>query len=258
MAHSAHEMREMFEAGDLDGDLERLQDRRRPRSSPIRRAMRGSMLVDKLGPPIWLHAVHGVDPDVDADVPAVGDGHPSRSHGRVLDAWRPADGQMDLIAALAGQRGVRIVVEREACGTGHRIARIDAPAQSIPLRAGRDLRGAVTSQRRETATTILVEGLWMPTAVIEWVGQAIQCVPSGHGRRRGDRLPRPATGGTGAVMGDAHAAVSVLPPKMWRSPRVPEAMAPAAQIDPIGPGPSPDAPRGSVGPRIHHGGRPGS
>ncbi|MGB1589287.1 MAG: hypothetical protein ACPHDO_02985, partial [Candidatus Poseidoniaceae archaeon] len=57
----AYEMREMFEAGDLDGDVERLQG---PRASSLftdDKGHAGDILVDT-GTLIWLHAVHGIDP----------------------------------------------------------------------------------------------------------------------------------------------------------------------------------------------------
>ena len=57
----AYEMREMFEAGDLDGDVEQLQG---PRATSLFRDAKGhagDILVDT-GTLIWLHAVHGVEP----------------------------------------------------------------------------------------------------------------------------------------------------------------------------------------------------
>ena len=57
----AYEMREMFEAGDLDGDLERLQGPKATSLVTDQKGHAGDMLVDA-GTLIWLHAVHGVDP----------------------------------------------------------------------------------------------------------------------------------------------------------------------------------------------------
>ena len=57
----AYEMREMFEAGGLEGDVERLQG---PRASSLftdEKGHAGDILVDT-GTLIWLHAVHGIDP----------------------------------------------------------------------------------------------------------------------------------------------------------------------------------------------------
>ena len=57
----AYEMREMFEAGDLEGDVEQLQG---PRASSLftdEKGHAGDIFVDT-GTLIWLHAVHGVEP----------------------------------------------------------------------------------------------------------------------------------------------------------------------------------------------------
>ncbi len=57
----AYEMREMFEAGDLEGDVEQLQG---PRASSLftdEKGHAGDIFVDT-GALVWLHAVHGVDP----------------------------------------------------------------------------------------------------------------------------------------------------------------------------------------------------
>ena len=57
----AYEMREMFEAGDLDGDVERLQGPRATSLFTDDKGHAGDILVDT-GTLIWLHAVHGIDP----------------------------------------------------------------------------------------------------------------------------------------------------------------------------------------------------
>ena len=57
----AYEMREMFEAGDLDGDLEQLQGPRATSLFTDEKGHAGTMFVDT-GTLIWLHAVHGIDP----------------------------------------------------------------------------------------------------------------------------------------------------------------------------------------------------
>ena len=58
-------MREMFEAGDLDGDVERLQGSKATSLFTDEKGHAGDILVDT-GTLIWLHAVHGVEP---MDVP---------------------------------------------------------------------------------------------------------------------------------------------------------------------------------------------
>ena len=57
----AYEMREMFESGDLDGDVERLQGPKATSLFTDEKGHAGDILVDT-GTLIWLHAVHGVDP----------------------------------------------------------------------------------------------------------------------------------------------------------------------------------------------------
>ena len=57
----AYEMREMFEAGDLDGDIQRLQGPEATSLFTDAKGHAGNMLVDT-GTLIWLHAVHGIDP----------------------------------------------------------------------------------------------------------------------------------------------------------------------------------------------------
>ena len=57
----AYEMREMFEAGDLDGDTERLQGPKATSLFTDEKGHAGDILIDT-GTLIWLHAVHGVDP----------------------------------------------------------------------------------------------------------------------------------------------------------------------------------------------------
>ena len=57
----AYEMREMFEAGDLDGDIQRLQGPEATSLFTDEKGHAGDMLVDT-GTLIWLHAVHGIDP----------------------------------------------------------------------------------------------------------------------------------------------------------------------------------------------------
>lgn len=51
----------MFEAGDLDGDLEQLQGPKATSLFTDEKGHAGDMFVDT-GTLIWLHAVHGVDP----------------------------------------------------------------------------------------------------------------------------------------------------------------------------------------------------
>ena len=84
---------------------------------------------------------------------------------------------------------------------------------------------------------MLVEGL-DANAVIEWVGQAIQCVLSGHGEGKVTAflvLPKMDRCRHGDALPSCIAAEDV-------GRHAPEAMAPVAQIHPIGPGPSLDAP----------------
>ena len=57
----AYEMREMFEAGDLDEDIERLQGPKATSLFTDEKGHAGDILIDT-GTLIWLHAVHGVDP----------------------------------------------------------------------------------------------------------------------------------------------------------------------------------------------------
>ena len=57
----AYEMREMFESGDLEGDIERLQGPRANSLFTDEKGHAGDILVDT-GTLIWLHAVHGIDP----------------------------------------------------------------------------------------------------------------------------------------------------------------------------------------------------
>jgi hypothetical protein len=57
----AYEMREMFESGDLEGDIERLQGPRAKSLFTDEKGHAGDILVDT-GTLIWLHAVHGIDP----------------------------------------------------------------------------------------------------------------------------------------------------------------------------------------------------
>ena len=110
MAHS-HTRCEMFEAGDLDGDLERLQGPKATSLFTDQKGHAGDMLVD-VGTLIWLHAVHGV---IRCRC------RRSRSGRRTsvrspIGYWTPearrwADGSH----CGAGRRcGVRIVVERKA------------------------------------------------------------------------------------------------------------------------------------------------
>ena len=54
-------MREMFEAGDLDGDIQRLQGPKATSLFTDEKGHAGDILVDT-GTLIWLHAVHGIDP----------------------------------------------------------------------------------------------------------------------------------------------------------------------------------------------------
>ena len=54
-------MREMFEAGDLDEDVVRLQGPKATSLFTDEKGHAGDMLVDT-GTLIWLHAVHGVEP----------------------------------------------------------------------------------------------------------------------------------------------------------------------------------------------------
>ena len=57
----AYEMREMFEAGDLDGDVEQLQGAKATSLFTDEKGHAGDIFVDT-GTLIWLHAVHGVEP----------------------------------------------------------------------------------------------------------------------------------------------------------------------------------------------------
>jgi len=57
----AYEMREMFESGDLEGDVERLQGPRATSLFTDEKGHAGDILVDT-GTLIWLHAVHGINP----------------------------------------------------------------------------------------------------------------------------------------------------------------------------------------------------
>ena len=57
----AYEMREMFESGELEGDIERLQGPKATSLFTDEKGHAGDILVDT-GTLIWLHAVHGVDP----------------------------------------------------------------------------------------------------------------------------------------------------------------------------------------------------
>ncbi|MGB1660382.1 MAG: hypothetical protein ACPHHS_07800, partial [Candidatus Poseidoniaceae archaeon] len=57
----AYEMREMFEAGDLDEDVEQLQGPKATSLFTDEKGHAGDILVDT-GTLIWLHAVHGIDP----------------------------------------------------------------------------------------------------------------------------------------------------------------------------------------------------
>ena len=57
----AYEMREMFEEGDLDADIERLQGPRATSLFTDEKGHAGNIMVDT-GTLIWLHAVHGIDP----------------------------------------------------------------------------------------------------------------------------------------------------------------------------------------------------
>ena len=57
----AYEMREMFEAGDLDEDIEQLQGPKATSLFTDEKGHAGDILVDT-GTLIWLHAVHGVEP----------------------------------------------------------------------------------------------------------------------------------------------------------------------------------------------------
>jgi len=57
----AYEMREMFESGDLEGDIERLQGPRATSLFTDEKGHAGDILIDT-GTLIWLHAVHGIDP----------------------------------------------------------------------------------------------------------------------------------------------------------------------------------------------------
>ena len=57
----AYEMRGMFESGDLEGDIERLQGPRATSLFTDEKGHAGDILIDT-GTLIWLHAVYGVDP----------------------------------------------------------------------------------------------------------------------------------------------------------------------------------------------------
>ena len=57
----AYEMRKMFESGDLEGDVERLQGPRATSLFTDEKGHAGDILIDT-GTLIWLHAIHGVDP----------------------------------------------------------------------------------------------------------------------------------------------------------------------------------------------------
>ena len=57
----AYEMREMFEAGELEGDVERLQGPKATSLFTDEKGHAGEIFIDT-GALIWLHAVHGVDP----------------------------------------------------------------------------------------------------------------------------------------------------------------------------------------------------
>ena len=54
-------MREMFEAGDLDEDIQRLQGPKATSLFTDEKGHAGDILV-YTGTLIWLHAVHGIDP----------------------------------------------------------------------------------------------------------------------------------------------------------------------------------------------------
>jgi len=62
----AYELREMFEAGELEGDIEDMTGSAATSIFTDYKGHAGDMMVDT-GTLIWLHAVHGVDP---MDVPA--------------------------------------------------------------------------------------------------------------------------------------------------------------------------------------------
>ena len=57
----AYEMREMFEAGELEGDVQRLQGPKATSLFTDEKGHAGEIFIDT-GALIWLHAVHGVDP----------------------------------------------------------------------------------------------------------------------------------------------------------------------------------------------------
>ena len=61
----AYELRDMFEAGELDGDIEQLTGSKETSIFTDYKGHAGNLMIDT-GTLVWLHAVHGVDP---LDVP---------------------------------------------------------------------------------------------------------------------------------------------------------------------------------------------
>ena len=57
----AYELREMFEAGELEGDIEQLQGPKQTSVFTDAKGHAGQIMIDT-GTLIWLHAVHGVEP----------------------------------------------------------------------------------------------------------------------------------------------------------------------------------------------------
>ena len=57
----AYELREMFEAGELEGDIEKLQGWKQTSVFTDAKGHAGQIMIDT-GTLIWLHAIHGVEP----------------------------------------------------------------------------------------------------------------------------------------------------------------------------------------------------
>ena len=57
----SYELREMFEAGELEGDIEEMTGSKETSIYTDYKGHAGDMLIDT-GTLVWLHAVHGVDP----------------------------------------------------------------------------------------------------------------------------------------------------------------------------------------------------
>ncbi|MGB2176067.1 MAG: hypothetical protein ACPH13_06385, partial [Candidatus Poseidoniaceae archaeon] len=57
----AYELREMFEAGELEGDINRLQGSKQTSVFTDAKGHAGQIMSDT-GTLIWLHAIHGVEP----------------------------------------------------------------------------------------------------------------------------------------------------------------------------------------------------